>query len=89
MLRMKRDDWDQVIATNLTAAFTLRAGGAQADDQAARRPHHQHQLGGRADGQCRAGELRRVEGRPDRVQQGAGARAGLAQHHRQRRGARA
>ena len=22
MLRMKRDDWDQVIATNLTAAFT-------------------------------------------------------------------
>jgi 3-oxoacyl-(acyl-carrier-protein) reductase len=23
MLRMKRDDWDQVIATNLTAAFTL------------------------------------------------------------------
>jgi 3-oxoacyl-[acyl-carrier protein] reductase len=23
MLRMKRDDWDQVVATNLTAAFTL------------------------------------------------------------------
>src|SRR5688572_29631175 len=23
MLRMKRDDWDQVIATNLTATFTL------------------------------------------------------------------
>jgi 3-oxoacyl-[acyl-carrier protein] reductase len=23
MLRMKRDDWDQVIATNLTSAFTL------------------------------------------------------------------
>src|ERR671937_1626494 len=23
MLRMKRDDWDQVIATNLTAAFAL------------------------------------------------------------------
>jgi 3-oxoacyl-[acyl-carrier protein] reductase len=23
MLRMKRDDWDQVLATNLTAAFTL------------------------------------------------------------------
>ena len=37
MLRMKRDDWDEVIATNLTAAFALRAGGAQADDQAAQR----------------------------------------------------
>ena len=28
MLRMKREDWDAVLATNLTAAFTLRAGGA-------------------------------------------------------------
>jgi len=26
MLRMKRDDWDQVIATNLTSAFTLVQG---------------------------------------------------------------
>ena len=89
MLRMKRDDWDQVIATNLTAAFTCVAGGAQADDQAARRPHHQHQLGRRPDGQRRAGELRGVEGRADRVQQGAGARGGVAQHHGQRGRARA
>jgi 3-oxoacyl-[acyl-carrier protein] reductase len=37
MLRMKREDWDQVIATNLTTGIRPRAGGAQADDQAARR----------------------------------------------------
>jgi NAD(P)-dependent dehydrogenase (short-subunit alcohol dehydrogenase family) len=50
LMRMKREDWDAVIATNLTARW----------------PHHQHQLGGRADGQCRPGELRSVEGRLDR-----------------------
>ena len=37
MMRMKRADWDAVIATNLTAALQLHAGGAAADDQAARR----------------------------------------------------
>ncbi len=33
ILRMKRADWDAVIATNLTAAFSTRAGRAQAHDQ--------------------------------------------------------
>ena len=37
LLRMKREDWDAVLATNLTAAFTLHAGGAEADDAAAQR----------------------------------------------------
>ncbi len=37
MLRMKRDDWDQVIATNLTGRVHLRAGCPQADGQAAGR----------------------------------------------------
>jgi 3-oxoacyl-[acyl-carrier protein] reductase len=37
MLRMKRADWDDVLATNLTGRVHHRAGGAQADDPAARR----------------------------------------------------
>ena len=49
MLRMKRDDWDQVIATNLTAAFAWSQAATNSDAQAARRPHHQHQFGGRSD----------------------------------------
>ena len=32
MLRMKRDDWDAVIATNLTGGVPADAGRAQADD---------------------------------------------------------
>ena len=83
MLRMKRDDWDQVIATNLTAAFTCVQAVLKPMIKQRARAHHQHQLGGRADGQRRAGELRGLEGRADRVQQGDGARGGVAQHHGQ------
>ena len=70
MLRMKRADWDEVLATNLTAAFTVV--------QAALKPMIR-QRGGRIisigsvvgpDGQRRPGQLRRVQGRADRVQQG-------------------
>ena len=59
---MKREDWDAVLATNLTAAFALTQAVLQADDQAARRPDHLHQLGGRPERQRRPGELRGVEG---------------------------
>jgi len=77
LMRMKREDWDAVIATNLTATFTLT--------QAAMRPmHHCRQLGGGPDGERRADELRGVEGRADRVREGAGAGSGVARDHRQR-----
>ena len=87
MLRMKREDWDAVIATNLTAAFALT--------QAVLKPMIR-QRGGRIvcissvvgqSGQRRAGELRGVEGGPDRLRQGGGARGRLARHHGERRGA--
>ena len=73
MLRMKRDDWDQVIATNLTAAFSCV--------QAVIKPMIRQRggrivsitLGGRADRQRRPGELRGLEGRADRLHQGDGA----------------
>jgi 3-oxoacyl-[acyl-carrier protein] reductase len=87
LLRMKREDWDAVLATNLTAAFTLA--------QAAVRPMIRQRAGriiaitsvvGQmgADGQRRAGQLRRVEGGLDRLLQGTGARGRLARHHRER-----
>ncbi len=84
MLRMKRDDWDAVIATNLTAAFALT--------QAVLKPMIR-QRGGRIvcissvvgqSGQCRPGELRRLEGRSDWVCEVGRARSRVAQHHGQR-----
>ena len=89
MLRMKRADWDEVLATNLTAAFTLC--------QAVLKPMIKQRSGrivaissvvGQI-GNAGPGQLRRVEGRADRLLQVAGARGGVAQHHRQRRRARA
>ena len=56
----------------------LCPGGAQADDRQRVRPHRQHQLGRRPDGQRRPGQLRGVEGGPHRLQQGARARGGVA-----------
>ena len=67
LMRMKREDWDAVIATNLTAAFTLTQAAMRPDAQAAWRTHHRRQLGGRPDGQRGPDELRRVEGGPDRI----------------------
>ena len=84
LLRMKRDDWDAVLATNLTAAFALT--------QAVLKPMIR-QRGGRIicissvvgqSGNAGPGELRGVEGRADRVREGGGARGRVAQHHRQR-----
>ena len=88
LMRMKRDDWDAVIATNLTATFTLA--------QAAMRPMLK-QRGGRIIaissvvgqmGNAGPDQLRGVEGGPDRLRQGAGARGGVARHHGQRDRAR-
>ena len=89
MLRMKRDDWDQVIATNLTAAFTCvqavlkpmikqRAGASSASARWSAR---------------RATRARRTtrRRRPGLIgfSKALARGAGVAQHHRQRRRARA
>src|SRR5262245_42237609 len=78
LMRMKRADWDAVLATNLTATFVLA--------QAAMRPMLK-QRGGRgrgADGQRGPDQLCRVESRSHRVCQGAGQGSGVARHHGQR-----
>jgi len=60
-MRMKREDWDRFLATNLTATFRARAGAIRHDLSSAR-PHHRYQFSGRADGQRRADQLCGVEG---------------------------
>ena len=87
MLRMKREDWDAVLATNLTSAYTLTQAALKPMIRQRQRTHHLHQLGGGAERQCRAGELRGVEGGPDWFCQGRRPGSCLAQCHGQRRGA--
>ena len=87
-MRMKREDWDAVLATNLTATFVLAQAAIRPMLKQRGRPDHRHQLGRGADGQCRADQLCGVEGRADRVREGAGAGGGLARDHGQRGGAR-
>ena len=78
MLRMKREDWDAVHSTNLTAAFACA--------QAVLKPMVKQRTGRiinitRWSGQIRQrrpGELRRVEGRPDWVHKSPRARGRLA-----------
>ena len=40
LLRMKDDEWDAIMATNLKPAFRLAKGGAARHDEGAPRPHH-------------------------------------------------
>ena len=62
-MRMKDEDWDAVLDTNLKAVFRLCRAVIAADDEAALRPHHQHHFGGRRRGNAGPGELRGGQGR--------------------------
>jgi 3-oxoacyl-[acyl-carrier protein] reductase len=68
MLRMKDEDFDRVIQTNLRGAFVCDPPASRAD--------HQYQLRGRTDGQCRADQLRFRQGGPHRPDQVRGQGAG-------------
>ena len=81
MMRMKRADWDDVLGTNLTGAFLLTQALLRQMLQQPLGTNHQHHQRGGPDGPGRPGELRRVEGRPDRLDAVAGARGGFARHH--------
>ena len=67
----------------------VRAGRAQADAEAALRPHRQRHLGRGPGRQRRPGQLRREQGGHRGLHQVGGARGGLAGHHRERGRARA
>jgi NAD(P)-dependent dehydrogenase (short-subunit alcohol dehydrogenase family) len=88
LLRMKEEDWDAVIETDLRSVFRLSKACLRGHDEGARRAYHQYRLGGGVDGQSRAGELRGGQGRDDGFQPFAGARDRLTRDHGQRGGAR-
>ena len=89
LLMMDRRKWESVLRVNLDGAYyciravlrgmLLRGVGA----------HHQHHVAVGDVGSAGAGQLRRVEGRPGRSDEGGGARAGGEERARQRRVARA
>ena len=62
-VRMQDEDWDKVIAVNLTADLPSGARRAERHDAPPLRPHHRHHLGGRRHRQSRPGQLRRRQGR--------------------------
>ena len=46
-VQLKDEDWDKVIAVNLTATFRLTRAAVKTHDAPALRPHDRHYLGGR------------------------------------------
>ena len=63
LVRMKDDDWDAIMATNLKPAFQLAKARAARHDEGAPRAHHPDRLGRRRVRQSGPGELRGGEGR--------------------------
>ena len=47
LLRMKDEDWQAILDTNLSSVFRTSQGGAARHDEGAQGPHHQHRLGDR------------------------------------------
>ena len=82
-VQLSDEDWDQVIAVNLTATFRLARAAVRRHDAPPLRPHHRHHLGGRRHRQSRAGQLHRRQGRHDRHDQVDRRRICQARRHRQ------
>ena len=72
-MRMKDEDWDAVLDTNLKVGIPTGPRGDAHDDEATLRAHRQHHFGGRRERQRRAGELLRGEGGRGRHDAIAGA----------------
>ncbi len=65
-LRMKDEEWDQVIRREPRGRLSPDARGLQGHDAPPIRPHRLDHVGRRHDRQCRAGQLCRLEGRAGR-----------------------
>ncbi len=89
LMRMDEEEWDAVISTNLAGPFWMTRAVARPDDEGALRPHHQHVVGSRPDGEPGTGQLRRRQGGAHRPHQDDRSRAGQPRHHLQRHRARA
>ena len=83
VMRMKKDDWEAVLKTNLSGAFYCIRGGFAQHGPPALRAHHQHCVGCRSGGQRWAGKLHFLEGGNYRIDQSRGGGGGAPQHHGQ------
>ena len=70
-VQLRDEDWDDVIAVNLTATFRLARAATKTDDAQALWPHHRDHLDRRRDRQSGPGQLHRVEGGHHRHDQDA------------------
>jgi NAD(P)-dependent dehydrogenase (short-subunit alcohol dehydrogenase family) len=80
-MRMKDEEWDQVIAVDLTSAFMLSRAAVRNMPPVG--PDRQHHLDFRYHRQPGSGQLCRGQGGHDRHDQVPGARGCLPRHHRQ------
>ena len=82
-MRMTDEEWDDVIAVNLTSVFTLTRGGLARHDAAPVRPRRQYCLHQRNDRKPGTAELCGVKGRYDRNDEVTGPRGRDPRHHGQ------
>ena len=84
-MRMKDEEWDNVLQVNLTGTFRLTRAAMRGMMTAALRAGDQHHVDRGRHRQPGAGELRGRESRADRHVEVAGAGAGVSFHHRELR----
>ena len=88
LVRMKEEDWDQVMAVNLKGAFNCLKVVAKPMIKQRSGRDHQHQFGGGDHGERRPGQLRGLQGRTGGAYQVGGPGVGQPPYHRQRGGPR-
>ena len=84
-LKMTKMLWDEVLGVNLTGPLQRYARHLAGHGGGRLGTHREHRLDRGADGQFRTGELRRHQGRADRLHHDLGARSRPQGHYRQRR----
>ncbi len=82
-MRMKDEEWDEVIAINLTSVFILCRGALKKYDAPPLGTHYQHRIDQRRDRQSGTGQLCRLQSRTCRHDEIAGAGGCIARHNRQ------
>ena len=89
IMKMSEDDFDAVVATNLKGAFNcVKHVSRQMLKQKNFRQDHQYLLGFRRYGECRPGQLLRLQGGAHRPYKIRGQGAGKPRDHVQRSGSR-
>ena len=82
-MRMSQADFDAVVDTNLKGTFLTMKAVTRPMMKLTLWPHRKPELRGRPAGKCRAGELRRQQGRGHRYDQISGPGAGQPGHYGQ------